>query len=194
MRSSRPPRRIHLHLPHLVPCQTVRLALAVDRRLLRFTTQLQRPHLPKINHALVHPSSIHPVVHHLLIPREGQDLPRVVVPRKGSPLQEDFHLDKDPLQDSCPLLGPYHLLGPCRLQGPCPLVLLKAVIKDSLLDVSPNLSSTACRVPPVALHPLCSPAVHRPHNNHTHNKYPLLNNSSQCQDVSDTRIYLDSSS
>jgi hypothetical protein len=123
------------------------------------------------------------VVRFLLIPKEGQDPPRAVVLHKGSPLQEDSHLDKDPLQ------------VPCPLQALCPLVLLKAVIlKGLLLDVIPNLSSTACRAPLMALHLLCSLAVRHHHNSHTHNKYPLLNNSSQRQDVSDTLVYLDSSS
>lgn len=113
----------------------------------------------------------------LMSKEEGQHLPRAVAPHKGSPLQEGSHLDKVPLQ------GPFHL------------VLLKAVIlKGSPLDVTPNLSSTACQVPLVALHPVCSLAVRHRRNSHTHSKYPLLNSSSHCRDVSDTLVYLDSSS
>lgn len=108
---------------------------------------------------------------------EGQHLPRAVAPHKGSSLQEGSHLDKVPLQ------GPFHL------------VLLKAVIlKGSPLDVNPNLSNTACQVLLVALHPVCSLVVRHRRNNHTHSKYRLLNSSSQCRDVSDTLVYLDSSS
>jgi hypothetical protein len=108
---------------------------------------------------------------------EDQPPPRAVAPHKGSPLQEDSHLDKVPLQ------------------GLSPLALLKAVIlKGSLQDVTPNLSNIACQVPLVALHQVCSLAVRHRSSSHTHSRYPLLNNSSQCRDVSDTLVYVDSSS